>query len=189
MTVVLTIILSWPYAATTYDLRIKKKSLGRLLEILAYLPVAIPILIPAFGLYETLAVHHFTGNIFVLASILSIFLFPYMYRSISNEINHSGYVLEEQSQSLGAGTWMTFYKVSLPRMIRPISVGSIFVFSGAFNDYLLTYLIGDGEIETLPIVVYPLMSSDDFSLSSAYTIIFIAPFVILSLLLNREQNI
>lgn len=188
LTVILTILFSWPYAATVYGLSKRKKNIGHFLEILAYLPIAIPILIPAFGLYETLATHHYTGNIFVLALILAIFLFPYMYRSISNEINQSGDTFEEQARSLGSSEWMTFFKITIPRMSRPICVGGIFVFSGAFNDYLLTYLIGDGELETLPLVVYPLMMADDFTLSSVYTIIFIIPFLFLSLLLRKSDT-
>lgn len=189
LTVLISIILSWPYATTSYHLQIKHKNLARFLEILAYLPIAIPMLIPAFGLYEVLAVYHFTGSIFIISFILAIFLFPYMYRSISNEINLSGYLLEEQAGTLGASKMMIFIKITIPKMVKPISVGSIFVFSGAFNDYLLTYLLGDGEIETLPLVIYPLMTSDDFTLSSAYTIVFILPFVFLSFILKQSGKL
>lgn len=186
-TVAGTIIFAWPYAVTTYKYRQKQSMLSKTLETLAYLPLAIPILIPAFGLYEQLIKYQLIGGYLSLITTLTIFLFPYMFRSIYNEILQTGFLLEEQASTLGASRLSTFLTITCPRMTPSLFVGSVFVFSGSFNDYLLTYLIGDGEISTLALVVYPLMHSDDFALSCAAIILFIVPFILLILLIPKKQ--
>lgn len=146
-----------------------------------YIPLLAPVLLPAFGLYEVFIRTNLIGTHLSVALAQSTLLFPYMLKPIENFLRNRGYHLEEVSYDLGASKLHSFFKITLPSLASPIIFGSILSFIGSFNDYLIAFLIGDLNISTLSVILYPLIQSDNRITSIITIIIYIAPLALLVL--------
>jgi putative spermidine/putrescine transport system permease protein len=62
--------------------------------------------------------------------------------------------LEEASMDLGAGTFRTFYKITLPMLRSSLLAGCLLAFALSFDEIIVTtFTVGQG-IQTLPIWIY-----------------------------------
>lgn len=175
---VLAILLSIPFSLKLYQIRSSKPKLGHLIEVLSMIPLFTPLLLPAFGLYEIMVSTQLIGTFWGLVLVQTIPLIPYMLRTLNDEMNLNQFKFEQQALALGESSRRIFWKVTLPRLFPALLAGSIFVFSGSFNDYLLPFLIGESRIQTLSLSLFPLMKGDDRSLAAIYSIFYILPFFI-----------
>lgn len=150
-----------------------------------YIPLLAPILLPAFGLYEFFIRTDIIGTYLSVAIAQSTILFPYMLKPIENFLRNRGYHMEQVAYDLGESKLNSFMKVTLPALISPIIFGSFLSFIGSFNDYLIAFLIGDLNVSTLSVVLYPLIQSDN-RITSIITILFyIAPLILLVVYSSR----
>lgn len=146
---------------------------------LLYIPVLAPVLLPAFGLYEFFIRTNIIGSHLAIAIAQATIIFPYMLKPIENFLRNRGYYLEQVAYDLGEGKMRCFYKITLPALVSPIIFGSFLSFIGSFNDYLIAFLIGDLNVSTLSVVLYPLIQSDNRITSIITLLIYIAPLVLL----------
>ncbi|MBT5185317.1 MAG: ABC transporter permease subunit [Kordiimonadaceae bacterium] len=150
-----------------------------LISSILYIPILAPVLLPAFGLYEFFIRTNFIGTYVAVALAQSTIIFPYMLKPIENYLRNRGYYLEQIAYDLGESNGRAFFKVTLPALYSPIIFGSFLCFIGSFNDYLIAFLIGDLNVSTLSVVLYPLIQSDNRITSIITIIIYIAPLVLL----------
>lgn len=162
------------------------------ISLLLYMPLLAPILLPSIGLYYYFSIYDLSGSIFAIALAQSAVLYPYMLKPIEDHLVKNGDKFEQIAYSLGASRIETFFKVTLISLKAPIGIGSFFVFVGSFNDYIISFLIGDFQINTLAVHLYPLMQSDNRLASVLVIIIYTAPLILLaimvSLLSKRKKN-
>src|SRR5688572_22920182 len=64
--------------------------------------------------------------------------------------------LEEAALDLGATEWAAFRLVTLPGVLRGIAAAARRAFTVAFDGYVMTRLVGRGDSETVPMVIYAL---------------------------------
>lgn len=152
---------------------------SRIISSTLYIPVLAPVLLPAFGLYEGFIRMDIIGTHFAIALAQSAVLFPYMLKPIENYLRNRGYGLEKVGYDLGESKIKVFYKITLPSLISPIIFGSFLCFIGSFNDYLIAFLIGDLNISTLSVVLYPLTQSDNRITSIITILIYVTPLILL----------
>lgn len=146
---------------------------------LLYIPLLAPVLLPAFGLYEIFIRTDLIGTHLSVALAQSTILFPYMLKPIENFLRNRGHYLESVAADLGESKLNTFRKITLPSLIPPIIFGSFLCIIGSFNDYIIAFLIGDLNVPTLSVILYPLIQSDN-RITSIITILFyVAPLILL----------
>lgn len=92
---------------------------------------------------------------------------------------------ESQAQTLGANQWQQFWYVTWPLIFPGVVVGSLFAFIISWSQYLLTLLIGGGQLLTLPVLLFSFATSGDNSLTAALSLVFMAPAVFLLLITSR----
>ena len=171
-----------------YFLAKKDDPLLNKLSLLLYFPLMAPALLPALGLYGLFIDLDLLGTKLGIILVQSSFLYPYMLRPIEISLRESNFKYERIAYDIGEGRLRTFFKITLPNLINPISFGMFLTLVGSFNDYIVTFLIGDTQIKTLPIILYPLMLSDNRSSSSIAVIMYCIPIILLVLLINRSKR-
>jgi putative spermidine/putrescine transport system permease protein len=147
--------------------------------------VLAPILLPSIGLYEFMYEINLIGSIYGIALAQCCVLYPYMLKPIEGLLTTEGFKSEVVARHFGASKSETFLKVTMPRIMRPLSQGAFFVFVGSFNDYIISFLLGDFKIKTLSVILYPLMQSDNRATSAMVIAIYTIPLVILYFVVTK----
>lgn len=110
---------------------------------------------------------------------------PYMTISMSGIFANYDPEYEEQARSLGAGSIKTFFLITVPAVFPGIVIGSMFAFLISWGQYILTVLIGGGRVITLPLLLFSFAGSGDFTLTSALSIIFLLPSIIILFITSK----
>jgi iron(III) transport system permease protein len=123
---------------------------GRTWAVLAALPLVIPSYVGGFVLVSTLGprgmlqgaleplgverlpeIYGFPGATLAL----TLFSYPYVFLTVRSGLRGMDPALEEAARSLGSGTWMTFFRVTLPQMRPAIVAGSLLVALYVLSDF------------------------------------------------------
>ena len=123
-----------------------------------------------------------------LAGVILVHLIPaipYMTISMSGVFANYDPAFEEQARSLGASTLKTFFLITLPAVFPGIVIGGMFSFLISWGQYILTVIIGGGRILTLPLLLFSFAASGDSALTSAMSIIFLLPSLIILVFTSR----
>jgi len=75
--------------------------------------------------------------------------------------------LEEAARTLGANPWQAFLRVTLPGVLPGVAVAGLFAFLISWRQYVLTLLIGGGNVVTLPMLLFSAASGNDPVITSA----------------------
>ncbi|TYS01174.1 ABC transporter permease subunit [Rossellomorea vietnamensis] len=142
------------------------------IEAVMYAPIVIPSFVAVMGIHSILLRVGLTGTMtgVVLAHIPPTL--PYMLRAMTISYQTIGYQWEELARMLGAGRFQRFWFVVLPRLIPGIIAGASLSILISLSQYLITFLIGSGQVITLPIIMFPFITGGDPSIASAYTVVF-----------------
>jgi spermidine/putrescine transport system permease protein len=62
--------------------------------------------------------------------------------------------LEEAAQDLGASPWRTFRTITLPLVMPGVLGGALIAFTLSFDEFVLTFFVAGGGVQTLPVVIY-----------------------------------
>lgn len=130
-----------------------------------------------FGLGDTL------GGV-ILAHLAPVL--PYMALILSSVFANHNLELEWQARTLGARPWQVWRQITLPAVWPGLMVGSLFAFLISWNQYLLTLLIGGGQVITLPVLLFAFANSGDHAVTAALSLVFIAPALLLFLFTARH---
>ena len=94
-----------------------------------------------------------------------------------------GYVW--QARSLGATVWQVGRYVVGPMLLPGVGVSALFAFLLSWNEFLLTFFVGAGEVLTLPMVLFTLLQGGNYTLIGAVTITAMLPGVVILGLSSR----
>jgi ABC-type spermidine/putrescine transport system permease subunit II len=130
------------------------------------------------GLYAT-----FAG---VVAAQL-VFYTPYMTLLLSAVFRNYGGEFESQAACLGVSRRKTLLHITFPAIRSGVVVTCVFSFIGSWSVYLLTAVIGPPSLKTLPMLLFPMMSSgnNSYPLIAAVTVIYISPVLLLLILASK----
>jgi putative spermidine/putrescine transport system permease protein len=181
----LSLILALP-AARVLGLR---KFRGRQLAwLLLFLPSVIPPLAIGMGLNILFLRIGLAGTFagVVLAHI--ILTLPYTIFTLSSAFARFDENYEFQALALGASPWHIFFKVTLRMLAPSLVVATLFAFLISWSQYLLTLLIGGGQVITLPILLFSAASGGNPSTIAVLSLLFIAPPVLVIAATARQLN-
>ena len=84
---------------------------------------------------------------------------PYTVRVLTASFQGLSGDVEAQARTLGAGPFRTFWSVTLPLVLPGVLAAGLFAFLVSSNVFLLTFLVGRGEIVTLPTLLFAKLSA------------------------------
>jgi putative spermidine/putrescine transport system permease protein len=124
-------------------------------SLLIILPIALPGVVTGIALANA-----FTTMIGIKLGFLTLvvshatFCIVTVFNNAVARLRRLGGNLEEASMDLGAGTFRTFYRVTLPMLRSSLLAGCLLSFALSFDEIIVTtFTVGQG-IQTLPIWIY-----------------------------------
>ncbi len=130
----------------------------RLLTVLLIAPVALPPLAAVFGV-NVLLLRAGVPSMVGVIGVLVVVAIPYT--TFSMRLAYAAHDLrfEEEARCLGASAHYVFWHVHLPLLATAIARSAFFAFLVGWNDYLVTLIIGGGQLVTLPIITASLATA------------------------------
>lgn len=111
---------------------------------------------------------------------------PYMVRMLTAVYQGLGRDFEEQAMILGARPLQILWRVTLPMLLPGVVAGALFTFLVSTNIFLLTFFLGQGQIITLPTLLFSKISGGSLDASAAgITLIVTLPGLILLIISER----
>ena len=156
----------------------------RIVEILILAPIIVPGLAVVLGIDTMFIRYGLSGNILGVTLVHLVPTLPYMTLVMSGVYANYDVDYELQARSLGAGRWATQRYVTLPAVFPGVVVGALFTFLISWSQYVLTLLIGDGQVETLPILLFNFARSEP-AIAGALSVVFILPGILVLLLSSK----
>lgn len=153
-----------------------------LFEAIIFAPIIIPPFISVMGIHLTFLRLGLTETVLgvVLAHIAPTL--PYMFRAVMISYQTLSTDWEDQARMLGAGAMSRFFHVVLPHLLPGILAGASLSVLISLSQYLITFIIGAGQVVTLPILLFPFISGGDPGIASAYSLLY-AVIAILALII------
>ncbi|MCY6355769.1 ABC transporter permease [Clostridium sp. ZS2-4] len=166
---IINIIIGIPAANALgrYEFKGKKITEGILLT-----PVIIPPIVAAIGMHKMFIHLDLVDTMEGVVLTHTISTLPYMIKALSISFKNLGFNLEEQAKMLGAGYINRFFYVVFPYLLPGIAAGSSLTVLISLSQYIITVLIGGGQIMTLPMLMVPFINGGDQSIGAVYCIIF-----------------
>jgi spermidine/putrescine transport system permease protein len=135
-------------AVTRYSFRAREALRSVLL-----VPAALPGLFLGIGLLSLFIRTHTDLSLGTVAVGHVIYTLPYFFLVASNRLLRFDPLLEETARDLGAGSFTTFRKVTLPIIAPALIAGGLVVFSLSWDEVLITFFTV-GSQNTLPLLIY-----------------------------------
>ncbi len=156
-----------------------------LIKVLVLAPIIVPPLAVTMGIHINFMKFGLTDNILGVILVHLVPTIPYSVRILTHVFEALGNRMEAQAQVLGASLWQRFFHITLPLIYPGIFSAGIMVFIVSFSQYLLTFLIGGGQVVSFPMVLFPLVKSGDRMLAAVYSWVFIIAALIFTLIMER----
>lgn len=155
-------------------------------ELFLMAPIIIPPLVSVMGIHVTFIKIGLSGSYIGVALVHLIPSIPYFVLVMAGVFANYGTELEDTARSLGAGPVRVFFLITLPAIAPGLSVALMFTFLISWGQYITTLLIGSGQITTLPIVLFPLLTGPSKANAAAVSLVLVAPALIALLLTARQ---
>jgi putative spermidine/putrescine transport system permease protein len=135
--------------AAAYALNMSKSRLVKGLQIVLLLPLVVPIVITAVGVFLVYAqlglIATMTG--LILANIM--LGMPYVITSVLVGLRKFDPTQEMVARSLGMNRWRAFFSVVLPQIRPSVITGTLFAFISALDETVISIFIAGGDNQTL----------------------------------------
>jgi len=154
-----------------------------------YLPVIIPDIVMALStllFFVIVAVPLSRYTILVTHVAFNIAFVAVVVRARLAEMDSS---LEEAAADLGADTWTTFRRVTLPLLMPGIVSGALLAFTLSLDDFVITFFVSGPGSTTLPVRVYSMIKfgvTPEVNAISTLMLLGSTVLVVISLLLQRK---
>ena len=93
--------------------------------------------------------------------------------------------LEEAARSLGARREQVFWRVTLPLILPGTLVAALFAFLVSWGEYLLTLIVGGGQVLTLPLLLFASAAGGDLAITGALALVYVAPTLLIFAVVAR----
>ncbi len=154
---------------------------------LLFAPVAIPPFAAVFGTNVILLRAHIPGMAGMVL-VLVVVALPYTTFTLRTAYAAFDGGYEDVARTLGASVPRTVARVQLPLMAPALTRAAFLAFLVGWSDYIVTLIIGGGQVVTLPLVTASLASGvgNDSAVAALSVGAIIPPVVALTLLARRE---
>ncbi|AHY47319.1 ABC-type spermidine/putrescine transport system permease component II [Rubrobacter radiotolerans] len=142
------------------------------------LPVLVPPLASTMGIHLTFIRLGLTDTLFGVFLVHLVPTVPYTAIIMTSVFAERTGELEEAARTLGASPWQAFVRVTLPDVAPGVAVAGLFAFLISWSQYILTVLIGGGNVVTLPMLLFASASGTDSVITSVLALVFALPAVL-----------
>lgn len=148
------------------------------IEFLILAPTIVPTIAVAMGIHVAFIRYNLADTVLGVILVHLIPVTPYMVMIMASVFANYNPEYEQQARTLGAKPTQVFFYITLPAIMPGIMVGGLFAFIISWSQYILTVLIGGGQVITLPVLLFSFALSGDKAITAALSIVFIAPAIL-----------
>ncbi|KPL58277.1 ABC transporter permease [Rossellomorea vietnamensis] len=153
-------------------------------EAFMMLPLFIPVLVVAIGLHITFIRYGLSDHWLGVALVHLVPTIPYSIKMFKTGYEQIGSKLLEQSIILGGSAVKRVYHIELPLLLPSIRSVLFLTIVISLSQYVLTAIIGGGNVVTLAMVYYPFTDTADEAVMAAFSIVFALIPIILYIILE-----
>ena len=152
-------------------------------------PLVLPAL--AFGFAALVYINKlgFSPSIPLLVLGHIIVCVPFVLRTVVASLTQLDPALLDASESLGAGPWMTFRRVTLPLIAPGVASGAFLAFMASFDNVPVSLFLADERTEVLPIHLWQQIDTNLDVRTAAVSGLIIAFTLILMILTERMAGL
>lgn len=153
------------------------------------LPILVPPLASTIGIHLTFIRLGLADTVFGVFLVHLVPTVPYAAVILASVFaDRSVAELEEAARTLGASPWKTFLLVTLPQVAPGVAVAALFSFLVSWSQYILTVLIGGGNVVTLTMLLFGAAGGNDPVITAVYAILFALPAIVALVVALRFVN-
>lgn len=167
-------------AFAKYGVRFEKT-----LQTYLLLPFTIPLIGSGIGLMLVFGEAGVLGQLWPVGIACCVINLPFMIWAVTASASALDPDLELAAANCGAPPLQTFFYVTLPAVVPGIITGSLLMFVLALNEFLVSLLLVDARIVTLPVQIYNSIRSIITPDLAAISVVFIACAAAAIVLLDR----
>jgi putative spermidine/putrescine transport system permease protein len=156
----------------------------RVVELVLLAPVIVPAIAVAMGIQVLFIRWSLADTIPGVVLVHLIPTIPYVVLVMGAVFANYDQSYEEQARVLGANPLRVFMHVTFPAVLPGLIVAAFFAFLISWSEYIMTVLIGGGQVVTLPLLLFAFVGSDP-AIAAALSLFFIAPAIVLMVLTSR----
>jgi len=141
-------------------------------------PVLAPPLAAAMGVHEMFLRYGLAETTLGIVLVHLAPAAPYATLMLTGSFSHFDPIWEAQARTLGASRVAVWRHVTLPAIAPGLSVAAAFSFLISWSQYLLTLLIGGGQVITLPMLLVNFQRGGDEAITAALSLVYLCPAVL-----------
>jgi putative spermidine/putrescine transport system permease protein len=157
-------------ALAKYRLRFEKT-----IQIYLLLPFTVPLIGSGIGLMLVFGQAGVLGSLWPIGIACCAINLPFMIWAVTGSVNALDPDLEHAAANCGAPPVQTFFAVTLPAVMPGVITGSLLMFILALNEFLVSLLLVDARIMTLPVQIYnsirSIITPDLAAISVVYVVV------------------
>jgi putative spermidine/putrescine transport system permease protein len=132
--------------------RLRSRAAQRWLRTLFIVPMAVPPVAYAAGLYVMkINVVALQDNLLLLVLGEALLAVPFVFVLVSTGVSRSDPALRPAASTLGASWPMILWRVELPALVPQIVAGALFAFVVVFDEVVLSVFLTPAGVKTLPL--------------------------------------
>ena len=158
---------------------------GKAIQIYLLLPFTIPLIGSGIGLMLVLGQAGLLGQLWPVGVACCIINLPFMIWAVTASVNALDPDLELAAANCGAPPVQTFLLVTLPSVMPGVITGSLLMFILALNEFLVSLLLVDARIVTLPVQIYNSIRSIITPDLAAVSVVFIGAAALAIIVIDR----
>lgn len=124
------------------------------IQIYLLLPFTVPLIVSGLGLMLIFGELGWLGSLWPVGLACCIINLPFMTWAVAASVNNLDPDLEHAAANLGAGPLTAFFTVTLPAVMPGVITGALLMFILALNEFIVSLLLVDARIVTLPVLMY-----------------------------------
>jgi len=157
----------------------------RLVEFLVLAPTMVPPIVVSFGLSVNFIRWRLAGTLLGVGLVHLVPVMPYVVLTLAGVFANYNVDYEAQARSLGASPWRVLWHITLPAIFPGVVVAGLFAFLISWSQYVLTFLIGQGKIITMPVLLFSAAGGVDNANIAALALMFVGPALLILLVTSR----
>ncbi|MEO6957999.1 MAG: ABC transporter permease subunit [Antricoccus sp.] len=157
----------------------------RLVQFLLLSPVIVPGLAVTLGIQVFFIRYGLAGTTLGVVLVQLLPTVPYAATVLGAAFANLDLDYERQARALGAGPMRTLLFVTIPLLRPALILTGLFCFLISWSEYILTLLVGTGQVQTLPLLLFAAIGSSDTTAAAALGVLVVLPPLILVALSGR----
>jgi putative spermidine/putrescine transport system permease protein len=157
----------------------------RTLQLYLLLPFTIPLIASGMGMMLWFGELGILGQLWPVGLACCVINLPFMIWAVLASANALDADLENAAANCGAPPLQTFLTVTLPAVTPGVITGALIMFVLAFNEFLVSLLLTDANIVTLPVSIYNSIRSIITPDLAAVSVVYIAMAAVAIAVLDR----